>query len=58
MNKEERCSRVPRLSDTRYSAKLRYASSKALWAFEWAWQIFFGAIDRYWRDQYISVKFF
>jgi len=33
-NKEERYSRVPRLSDTRYSAKetkrkLRYASSKA-----------------------------
>jgi len=28
-NKEERYSRVPRLSDTRYSAKWRYASSKA-----------------------------
>jgi len=34
-NKEERCSRVPRLSDTRYSAKSgtkgkwRYASNKA-----------------------------
>jgi len=28
-NKEERYSRVPRLSDTRYSAKRRYASSKA-----------------------------
>jgi len=21
-----------------------------------AWQTFFGAIDRYWRDRYISVK--
>jgi len=29
LNKEERYSRVPRLSDTRYSAKWRYASSKA-----------------------------
>jgi len=34
INKKERCSRVPRLSDTRYSAKgtkeiWRYASSKA-----------------------------
>jgi len=29
INKEERYSRVPRLSDTRYSAKCRYASSKA-----------------------------
>jgi len=28
-NKEERYSRVPRLSDTRYSAIWRYASSKA-----------------------------
>jgi len=28
-NKGERYSRVPRLSDTRYSAKWRYASSKA-----------------------------
>jgi len=28
-NKEERYSRVPRLSDTRYSAKWRYASSNA-----------------------------
>jgi len=22
----------------------------ALWALEWAWQTFFGSIDRYWRD--------
>jgi len=29
INKEERYSRVPRLSDTRYSAIWRYASSKA-----------------------------
>jgi len=28
-NKGERYSRVPRLSDTRYSAKWRYASAKA-----------------------------
>jgi len=29
LNKEERYSRVPRLSDTLYSAKYRHASSKA-----------------------------
>jgi len=34
-NKEERYSRVPRLSDTRYSAIWRYASRKAIWALEW-----------------------
>jgi len=63
-NKEERYSRVPRLSDTRYSAKWRYAISKARLkcatyrALEWAWQIFFGSIDRFWWEQYISVKIF
>jgi len=24
--------------------------SGGLWALEWAWQTFFGSIDRYWRD--------
>jgi len=22
----------------------------------WAWQLFFGSIDRYWWEQYISVN--
>jgi len=30
---------------------------KELWALEGAWLIFW-SIDRYWRDQYISVKIF
>jgi len=29
-----------------------------LWALEWAWQTFFGSIDRYWSEQYISFKTF
>jgi len=29
-----------------------------LWALEWASQTCFGSIDRYWRDQYISVNIF
>jgi len=29
---------------------------KGLWVLEWAWQTFFGSIDRYSRDQYNSVK--
>jgi len=60
-NKEERYSRVPRLSDTRYSAKWRYASSKArskcatyrrytdlsVMGVRVGVAIFFGSIDRY-----------
>jgi len=37
---------------------MRVTGLGGLWALKWACQTFFMLIDRYWWEQYISVKIF